>query len=136
MPVENLEISLLSIISLVSFFVFLIISKFSHKIGNGVMLDTEFDKPQAFHTEVTPRSGGLAGIISLFIFFISYYFLFQELISKYIFISLFVFFLGFLEDIKFNIKPNLRLLMMTGVMFFFIFFFSITINGVDLPFLR
>ena len=136
MPTENLEISLLSIISLISFFVFLMISKFSHKIGNGVLLDTEFDKPQAFHTAETLRSGGLASIISLLIFFIFYYFFLQELLSKYISISLFVFFLGFLDDIKFNISPNLRLFLMTCVMFFLIVFFSITINGVDLYLLK
>ena len=78
MPTELVSLSLLSIVSLLSFFIFLLTSKFSNKIGNGILLDRDFEKPQAFHKELVPRSGGLAGIISLTIFFILYYFLFEE----------------------------------------------------------
>ena len=70
MPTESAPLSLLSIISLVSFFIFLLISNFSNKIRNGILLDRDFEKPQAFHKELIPRSGGLAGIITLTFFFI------------------------------------------------------------------
>ena len=60
MPAENISLSLLSIISLISFFVFLLMSKYSNKIGNGILIDQDFNKPQAFHLLSTPRSGGLA----------------------------------------------------------------------------
>ena len=49
MPAENISLSLLSVISLISFFTFLLISKYSNKIGSGILLDYDFDKPQAFH---------------------------------------------------------------------------------------
>ena len=52
MPAENISLSLLSIISLISFFVFLLISKYSNKIGNGILLDQDFNKPQAFHSSI------------------------------------------------------------------------------------
>ena len=68
MPNESAALSLLSVISLASFFVVLLTAKFSDKIGNGILLDFDFEKPQAFHKELIPRSGGLAGIISLTIF--------------------------------------------------------------------
>ena len=74
MSTESDSLSLLSIISLASFFTFFVVSKFSNKIGNGVLLDRDFEKPQAFHKELVPRSGGLAGMVSLTIFFILYYF--------------------------------------------------------------
>ena len=68
MPAENISLSLLSSISLISFFVFLLISKYSNKIGNGILLDQDFNKPQAFHSLSIPRSGGLAASLSFFAF--------------------------------------------------------------------
>ena len=123
MPAENITLSLLSIISLVSFFVVFLVSKFSNKIGNGILLDQDFNKPQAFHKDSVSRSGGLAGTISLSIFFILYYFLFEKILIDYIALSLSMFLIGFLEDIKFKINPNYRLLLMIIFLSFFIIFF-------------
>ncbi len=135
MPNESESLSLLSILSLVSFFVFLAANKFSNKIGNGILLDSDFQKPQAFHKELTPRSGGLAAIISLTIFFILYYLLFKEFLLNYLFLSISVFLLGFLEDIKFEISANYRLIIMIIILLSFISFFSIEIERVDVPYL-
>ncbi len=136
MPTESAEMSLLSVISLVSFFIFLTTSKFSDKIKNGILLDHDFQKPQAFHKKLVPRSGGLAGIISLIVFFVLYYFLFEKFLFNYLILSIPIFLLGFFEDIKFKISPNYRLILMTSVLILFIAFFSINIKGVDVPFLN
>ena len=136
MPNESAALSLLSVISLASFFVVLLTTKFSDKIGNGILLDYDFEKPQAFHKELIPRSGGLAGIISLTIFFILYYLLFQEILVDYLFLSISIFFLGFIEDLKFRINPNYRLILMIGILLFFIRSFSINIGMIDLIFLN
>ena len=80
MPTGSASLSFLSVFSLISFFIFLIIQKFSDKIGNGILLDQDFIKPQAFHKDPVARSGGLAGIIALLVFFILYYILYQELV--------------------------------------------------------
>jgi len=73
---ESIEASFLSIFALISFFIFLIISKYSHKIKGGALLDKDFLKPQAFHDFPITRSGGLASIISLnilsFVIFFKY----------------------------------------------------------------
>ena len=69
MGTESIEASFLSIFALISFFIFLIISKLSQKIKNGVLLDNDLNKPQAFHNFPIARSGGLGTIISLCIFF-------------------------------------------------------------------
>jgi len=75
MPTSSASLSLLSVISLLSFFVVLLTNKFSYKIKNGALLDIDFNKPQAFHQNPTARSGGLASFISLSLFFVLYYFL-------------------------------------------------------------
>ena len=80
MQSESIELGFLSIFSLLTFFIFLIVSKFSNKIFNGVLIDNDFEKPQAFHSEPVSRSGGLASIISLFIFFYFYYLLYSEIL--------------------------------------------------------
>ena len=69
MGTESIEASFLSIFALINFFVFLIISKYSQNIKNGVLLDQDLTKPQAFHDFPVTRSGLLAAIISLSIFF-------------------------------------------------------------------
>ena len=136
MPAESASLSLLSVISLASFFVALLASKFSDKIGNGILLDHDFKKPQAFHNELIPRSGGLAGIISLLIFFILYNLLFQEILIDYLMLSIFMFSLGFLEDINFKINPNYRLILMIALLVFFITSFSIDLGTIDFVFLN
>ena len=65
METNQLELSFLSIFSLIVFFIFLILSKYSNRLKNGILLDKDFFKPQAFHQTAVSRSGGLAGIISL-----------------------------------------------------------------------
>ena len=70
MPNSSASLSLLSVISLLSFFVVLLTNKFSYKIKNGALLDIDFNKPQAFHQNPTARSGGLASFISLSLFFV------------------------------------------------------------------
>ena len=136
MPTDSLSLGLLSIFSLISFFVFLITKNFSRKIGNGVLLDQDFDKPQAFHKESVARTGGLASILSLIIFFVLYHFLFNQILFDYLFLSFALFLLGFIEDLKTRINPNYRLITMVLILIFFIMFFSINIRTVDLPFLK
>ena len=115
MQSESIELGFLSIFSLLTFFVFLIISKFSNKIFNGVLIDNDFEKPQAFHSEPVSRSGGLASIISLFIFFYFYYLLYSEVLINYILIATGIFFIGSLDDFKIKIKPTTRLFVMISV---------------------
>ena len=136
MPTESVTLSLLSVVSLLSFFVALTVNKFSPKIGNGALMDLDFEKPQAFHKEPVGRSGGLASIISLTIFFILYYFLFQQILIEYLVLSIALFLLGFSEDIKFKISPNYRLVLMIVILLLFIIFFSTNIKSVDLIFLN
>ena len=77
MQSNSIELGFLSIFSLITFFIFLLISKYSHKINNSILLDKDFQKPQAFHSEAISRSGGIASMISLVLFFYIYYLLFS-----------------------------------------------------------
>ena len=83
MQLESIEFSFLSIFTLLTFFIFLTISKYSYKIKNGALLDKDFSKPQAFHRNAVSRSGGVAGIISLNIFFLIYFLLYSNILNEY-----------------------------------------------------
>ncbi len=135
MGTESIEASFLSIFALISFFIFLLVSKYSHKIKGGALLDKDFSKPQAFHDTPVTRSGGIAVLISLSIFFYIYYLLYAEILYNYIFISYSVFIIGFLDDLRFNIKPLSRLIIMIFPLFAFIYKLPINILNIDIPFL-
>ena len=131
-----LEISILSLFSFFSFFSFLVFVKFSKKIGNGILLDNDFQKPQAFHSESISRSGGLISILLLIFFLLIYNLLFSEILLDYLFISLGIFLIGFLEDIKINFQPYIRLILMIAVLVFCINLFNLKLESVDLNILE
>ncbi len=133
---DSLLLSFLSTFAFFSFFITLIISKITNKEKSSFLLDQDYAKPQSFHFESVPRSGGLAGIILLSIFFIGCYFVYEKLFLVYFFLSFGLFSLGFLDDIKIKIRPNIRLLLMVLILLICIIFFSIEIVKVELSFLN
>ncbi len=136
MGTESIEASFLSIFALISFFIFLLVSKYSDRVRGGALLDKDFSKPQAFHDIPVTRSGGIAAIISLSIFFYIYYLLYAEVLYNYILISYSVFLVGFLDDLRINIKPLKRLLLMVFLLFIIIYYLPIKIFNIDIPFLN
>ena len=136
MQPDSVELSFLSIFAFITFFIFLIVSKYSYKLNNGILLDEDFLKPQAFHNEAISRSGGIASIISLFVFFGIYYLLFSKILYEYILLCSSLFLVGYLDDIKMKVSPNLRLTLMIIFLVIYIFFLPIEIKYIDLIFLN
>ena len=100
MQTESIELSFLSIFAFLTFFIFLLVNNFSHKLYRGILLDEDFTKPQAFHDEAVSRSGGLASIICLQIFFGINHLLFSNIPYEYFFVCTSLFLIGYLDDIK------------------------------------
>ena len=132
---ESLESSFLSLFALLTFFIFLIINKYSYKIKNGILFDQDFQKPQAFHQSPVSRSGGIAGVISFNIFLVFYYLIYSKILFEYFFICNLMFLIGFFDDLKIKISPSRRLILMIIFLFLFIRFVPIEILNVDIPFL-
>ena len=105
------------------------------KLEKALLLDKDFLKPQAFHDFPVTRSGEVGSIISLSIFFIIYYLLYSKILYDYIFISYSMFLIGFLDDLKINIKPFKRLILMILLLFLIIYILPIKIFNIDIPFL-
>ena len=130
---ESIELSFLSIFTLITFFIFLIVSKYSYKFKSGIILDKDFSKPQAFHQSAISRCGGIAGIISLNVFLIINYLIYSNFLLDYFFISNLMFLVGFLDDVKFNISPSKRLVLMILFLIILIHFIPIKISNIDVP---
>ena len=132
---ESLESSFLSVFALITFFIFLIINKYSRKIKSGILFDQDFLKPQAFHQYPVSRGGGMAGVISFNIFLVFYYLIYSKILFEYFFICNLMFLIGFLDDLKIKISPSRRLILMIIFLFLCIRFVPIEILNVDIPFL-
>mgnify|MGYP006076213025 FL=1 len=122
------------IFSIISFFTFLFISKYSIFFLKGLLLDQDFSKPQAFHKNPTARAGGIAVYFLFSIFLLSYFLKFNVFLKDYFIISSLLFFLGFLDDVKIKINSNMRLAMMSVILIICIHIFSIQItkSGLDI----
>ena len=70
MGTESIEASFLSIFALISFFIFLLVSKYSHRFKGGALLDKDFSNPKLFMTYLFPEAG------ASFNYFIKYFFLY------------------------------------------------------------
>jgi len=123
------------IFSFIAFISTFLIAKYSNFFFLGSLLDKDFLKPQAFHEKPTARIGGFV-ILLLFILFVIFYFLISGIFLKdYFTVTLSLFFLGFLDDLKIKINPNIRLLIMLIILITCINFFSIQITRSGLEFL-
>jgi UDP-GlcNAc:undecaprenyl-phosphate GlcNAc-1-phosphate transferase len=121
---------------LTSVFITFLIAKYSKLFFSGSLVDKDFLKPQAFHKKPVARVGGIA-ILFLFSLFVLLYFLELGIFLKdYFVISLLLFFLGFLDDVKIKINPGIRLVLMLALLIFFINIFSIQITRSGLEFLN
>ena len=133
---SEFNLNFIIVFSFISFFSTFLIAKYSQNFFSGSLLDKDFSKPQAFHKKATVRAGG---IVTLFLFslFVLFYFLISDIfLLDYFTISLLLFFLGFLDDIKIKISPNIRLALMLIILIFCINFFSIQITKSGLEFLN
>ena len=77
-----------------------------------VLTDSDFDKPQAFHSEYILRLGGTAIFFSLNIVFLYLFYFKNIFIIEYISFSAIFFMLGIFDDSKIKIAPKFRLIMM------------------------
>ena len=123
---------------LLLFFVYFI-SKYLLSIFNkskiSFLIDNQFNKPQAFHENSTYRLGGMIIFLSL-IFVFLYLFIYQNIFFiEYISFCTFFFLLGFVDDLKINVAPKFRLLLMIIFLLFLIIFNKFTIERLSMEYL-
>jgi UDP-GlcNAc:undecaprenyl-phosphate GlcNAc-1-phosphate transferase len=123
------------IFSFIAFISIFLIAKYSNFFFSGSLLDNDFLKPQAFHEKPTARIGGFVILLLFILFVIFYFFISGVFLKDYFTVTLSLFFLGFLDDLKIKINPNIRLLIMLIILIACINIFSIQISRSGLEFL-
>jgi len=108
---------------------------FLNKNDSKYLIDNQFDKPQAFHQNSTYRLGGLTIFLTLNIVFLYLYFTKGIFYFEYASFCISFFILGFLDDLKVNIRPKFRLLIMIGLLITLIIFNKFSIGTIDLEYL-
>ena len=111
---------------------FLLIIK---KSKSDLLSDNQFQKPQAFHRNSTYRLGGLI-IFSLLILVFLYLYVSKNIFfSEYISFCTLFFLLGFVDDLKIDIKPKFRLFIMILFLIFLVIYNKFSIERISLEYL-
>ena len=106
------------------------------KSENNLLNDNQFKKPQAFHEIPTYRLGGLTIFIFLNLVFL-YLFIYQKIIFlEYITFCTLFFLLGFMDDLKINVAPKFRLLLMAFFLLILIIFNEFSMKRISLEYLE
>ena len=127
MDLNNLIIILLLVgfgLVFYKFFSFFLIKK-----NSKLLIDNEFDKPQAFHDSAISTSGGLGIFLSFLILCIYFFISKQTIYYEYLSFCTLFFILGFSDDLKLNIKPKFRLFLMI------IFLIILVLSNKFIPYL-
>ena len=100
-----------------------------------MLADDQFKKPQAFHENLTYRLGGIIYFSLLILVFLYLYFARNFLSLEYILFCTFFFILGLTDDLKANIAPKLRLIIMIVFLIALVLFNDTHIKKTGLDFL-
>ena len=106
------------------------------KFNSKLFIDDEFKKPQAFHEISVSTYGGIGIFISLLILCL-YLFLSKEIIYyEYLSFCTLFFILGLMDDLKFDLKPKLRLIIMIIFLIILVIFNNFHIKNTGIDFLN
>ena len=104
--------------------------------NSNFLLDNQFNKPQAFHDHSTYRIGGLLIYLLLAFTFLYFFFYKNILLIEYISFCTLFFLLGLIDDLKINIRPKFRLIIMVSLLVTLILQNELYIEKTGLEFLN
>ena len=106
------------------------------KSKSNLLADNQFQKPQAFHENSTYRLGGIIIFSLLILVFLYLYFSRNIFSSEYVSFCTLFFLLGLVDDLKINIAPKFRLLIMIAFLITLVISNEIYIQKTGLRFLN
>ena len=110
----------------------LILAKFNSKL----LIDDQFNKPQAFHDSAISIGGGLGIFVSSLILIFNFWLFKNTFFFEYLSICTLFFILGFADDIRINIKPKIRLILMIAILILSIKFNNFYVEKTGIEFLN
>ena len=107
-----------------------------YKYNSKFLIDDQFNKPQAFHESEVLIGGGI-GIFFSFLIIILDFWLFKNIIFfEYLSICTLFFILGFADDVRININPTVRLILMILFLIFLILYNNFYTEKAGIEFLN
>ena len=110
MDLNNFILSLLIVVFGLIFYKF-VIAKMNTYYPK-LLVDDQFKKPQAFHSKAISITGGIGIYFSLLIVILSLYILEDIFFVQYLSFCTLFFLLGLMDDLKLDIQPKIRLILM------------------------
>jgi len=109
---------------------------FLNKFNSNLFIDNEFKKPQAFHETSISTYGGV-GIYISFLILCLYLFLSKQIIYyEYLSFCTLFFILGLMDDLKLNLVPKLRLILMITSLIILVISNNFYIENTGIEFLN
>ena len=105
------------------------------KSKSNLLADNQFQKPQAFHENSIYRLGGIIIFSLLVLVFLYLYFSMNIFSFEYVSFCTLFFLLGLVDDLKINIAPKFRLLIMIALLITLVISNEIYIKKTGLEFL-
>ena len=130
--------NLILILILISFTIFFyrffvpLLNRYNTKL----LVDDQFSKPQAFHEKAISTSGGLYIFSSFLIVLFNFFFFKQTVFLEYLSFCTLFFIIGFIDDIKINVKAKIRLLLMIVGLIFLVKYNNFYIYKTGIEFLN
>ena len=107
-----------------------------YKYNPKLLIDDQFNKPQAFHESAISIAGGLSLFFSLLIIICNFLLFKNIFFFEYLSICTVLFALGFIDDIRINIQPRIRLVLMIIFLIFLIKYNSFYIENTGIEVLN
>ena len=107
-----------------------------YKYNSKILIYDQFKKPQAFHDTAISIGGGLGIFLSLLIVFLNFWLFKSIFFFEYFSICILFFVLGFVDDIRINIKPTSRLIFMIIFLILMITYNNFYIEKTGIKFLN
>ena len=83
-----------------------------NKNNQNLLVDDQLEKPQAFHAVPVSTSGGIGLFFSFLILCFYLFFMKQIIYYEYLSFCTLFFILGLSDDLKLNVRPKFRLILM------------------------
>ena len=107
-----------------------------YKYNSKFLIDDQFNKPQAFHESAISVAGGLGLFFSSIIIFLNFWIFKDVIFFEYLSICTLLFALGFIDDVRINIKPRIRLIMMIVILIFLVSYNNFYVEKTGITFLN
>jgi len=107
-----------------------------YNYNSKILMDNQFNKPQAFHEFPVSVCGGLIIFFSSLIIILDFWLFKNTIFFEYLSICTIFFAIGFVDDIRINVMPTVRLIIMVLFLIFSIAYNNIYIEKTGIEFLN